>query len=113
MLSRQLGIRDVNTLIDRMLDDVTVRLLIACEPGDMRRILGWMAYSPAPRTAVIHYAYTREKVRNRGVATQLMRYAWPESPSKIVYTMRGPSATWLVNKHPDAVFLAVDEYLRS
>lgn len=113
LLSSRSGVGTINTLIDKMLDEVSVRILVACEPSQPMKILGWMAYSPGSSTAVMHYVYVRERQRNRGVMDTLCQYAWPIEPSKIVYTLRGPSAKWLVGKYPSAVFLDANDYLRS
>ena len=113
LLANRETVSTVNARIDKFLDDVGVRVLVAAEPTKPERIYGWMCYSPARTTAVLHYLYTREKQRNRGVAKRLFEYAWPKQPDKIIYTLRGPSSKWLVAKRPDAIYLQADEYLRS
>ena len=102
---------ELNDIIDRLLDDESVRVRIACEPTRQNMILGWVCYTPTPKMMVLHYLYVREKMRRRGVAGQLMREAYQFGQGKLVYTMRGPDAAWLIAKNREAVMMDVKEFL--
>ncbi len=102
----------LNITVDRMLDDQAVRLLIAAEPTRTDIILGWMAYTPMPGSRIVHYVYTREKMRRRGIAGELVRKAFPlHGAAKLVYTMRGPDHDSLALKYRDAIHMTVREFL--
>lgn len=112
---RKLGKSEANTLVDRMLDDAQVKLLVAHEPGQPETIVGWIAYTPMPRTMVLHYAYVRDRARRRGVAETLWMEARTQGErlglGKIVYTMRGPDADALLTSHPSAIYLPIEQFL--
>lgn len=105
----------VHSMIDRMLDNAPIRFVIACEPSDEERILGWIAYTSMPRSLLVHYAYVRDKVRQRGIgATLLKRARDPEYREQaLMFTLRGPDADWLALKYPGAIEMSVEEFLQS
>ena len=100
-----------NVLVDKMLDDPAVRLLVASEPAKTDVILGWLCYTPLPKTLVLHYIYVRDRMRHRGIARQLLIQANRNGWSKLAYTMRGPDADGLLEKNPGAVYVPIDEFL--
>jgi GNAT superfamily N-acetyltransferase len=102
---------DLNRMVDRMLDDQAVRLLIACEPTKTDVILGWLAYTPMPGSRIVHYVYTRDRMRRRGIAAALVRHAFPRDIGKIVHTMRGPDADSLARRYRDTIHLPLTEFL--
>lgn len=99
-----------NAIVDRMLDDPSVRLMLAVEPTAINTILGWLCYTPLSKAFAVHYVYVRDKMRRRGIATAMMARANNED-RKLVWTMRGPEANWLIEKHKRAVYLSVSEFL--
>ena len=66
------GVGKPDALIDRMLDNSAVKVMLAVEPSDDERILGWIAYTAMPRAIIVHYVYVRDKVRGRGIAHALL-----------------------------------------
>ncbi len=102
---------DINSTIDRLLDDQAVRLLIAAEPTRTDVILGWLAYTPMPGSRCVHYVYTRERMRRRGIAAALVRKAFPRDTGKLVHTMRGPDCDSLLIRYPATIYLPVTEFL--
>lgn len=108
---RKLTKSDVNTTIDRVLDDPEARVILACEPTRYDVIIGWLCYTLTPTSRVIHYVYVRDKMRRRGVASQLYRKAFPRDAGKLVYTFRGPDSSALLKVWPYAVHLPIQEFL--
>jgi GNAT superfamily N-acetyltransferase len=102
---------DLNALVDRMLDEPTVRLLVACEPTDAERILGWVAFTPSVGLPVLHYVYVREKHRRHGIARQMANHIGLSG--RFIYTLRGPDADGLTAKHPTAVHVDIHEFLNA
>ena len=110
--------RSCNTsrnIVDRMLDHSSVRILVAAQPTDSDRIIGWLAYSPAAKARLLHMVYVREHERRKGIAWRLYDHAWSgehvDRVSPVVYTVRGPLAQKLHEDHPNAVHLPVMEFL--
>ncbi len=108
--------RSCNTsrnIVDRMLDHASVRIIVAAQPTDSDRIIGWLAYSPAAKARLLHMVYVREHERRRGIAWLLAHHAWPDDRVVLpaVYTVRGPLAQTLHEDHPNAVHLPVMEFL--
>lgn len=128
--------RSCNTsrnIVDRMLDHSSVRIIIAAQPTDSDRIIGWLAYSPAARARLLHMVYVREHERRQGIAEMLVEKAWPSQeipwsthqgsgPGNcrcedcyramvFIYTVIGPHAPALLSRFTNAVHLPVMEFL--
>jgi len=122
--------RSCNTsrnIVDRMLDHSSVRILVAAQPTDSDRIIGWLAYSPAAKARLLHMVYVREHERRQGIAEMLVEHAWPHRrhsgsmgsececatcrPTPIVHTVIGPHAQVLRERFANAVHLPVMEFL--
>jgi ribosomal protein S18 acetylase RimI-like enzyme len=106
---RSLGKRDANKLVDRMIDRDDMRITLAVEPSKPEKILGWIATSRMGDRTFLHYVYSRDKMRRRGVATAL--WSAVRGIGKVLYTMRGPEYRWLAEKHPGAIHIPVEDYL--
>ena len=103
---------ETNRLVDRLLDDASVRILIACEPTNTDKIDGWICYTPTPRALVLHYAYVRDKMRRRGIGRAMLAKAMgTKTSTKLAYTMTGPTASALLARWPDAVHVPIREFL--
>jgi GNAT superfamily N-acetyltransferase len=102
--------RRINAQIDRVLDDMTTRCLVATNGRD--RILGWLVYADAPIGRVIHYLYVRDDERERGVGSRLMAAAWPGSTARVVVTMKGPVTEEYLARRPSAQFISIEEILK-
>lgn len=103
--------RRLNDQIDRILEDKSTRLLIACSITNSDRILGWLLYSNAPTVRLLHYAYVREEERGKGIASRLVAQAWPASNARVVLTLKGPSTAAFLERK-EFTFVPVDEVLR-
>ena len=103
---------DRGRLVDRMLDKPGVRVSVACETHDPHYILGWLCHTPMPSVSVIHYVYVRNQVRKRGIAYALAIAAGLDQPRPVVYTLTGPSSSWLLAKYPGATHLQAEEFLK-
>ena len=98
-------------LVDRVLDKAGVAVSVACELGDRGRILGWLCHSPMPSVSCLHYLYVRNQVRRRGIGSALAVSTGLDLGRPVVYTLLGPSASWLLAKHPGATHLPIEEFL--
>ncbi len=106
--------RSCNTsrnIVDRMLDHSSVRIIVAAQPTDSDRIIGWLAYSPAAKARLLHMVYVREHERRKGIAEMLTEHAWPSTNGPIVHTVIGPHAQVLRERFANAVHLPVMEFL--
>ena len=99
------------SIVDRVLDKAGVRVAVACELADPSRILGWLCHSPMPTVTVLHYCYVRNQVRKRGIGSALAVSVGLDQPKPVVYTCVGPSARWLLAKHPSASHMQIEEFL--
>lgn len=103
---------ETNQLVDKLLDDPSVRLLVACEPTNTDQIDGWLCYTPTPRALVVHYVYVRDKMRRRGIARAMLAKAMgAKTSARLAYTMIGPSSSVLLTKWSDAVHVPIREFL--
>lgn len=85
---------DANTLVDRVLDASTTRVLVALENY---RIVGWLAYAAIPRVRAVLFAYVRRPNREQGVARELIDVAWPRRAGSWVHGgLRGGSTKGLL-----------------
>lgn len=99
-------------LIDGLLDHQGVRVILACEPSVSNTILGWLCYTPMKAIRLIHYAYVRAGLRDRGIAGVLRAEAGLSDVERtLVYTMRGPCFKSLIRKYPDAIESPIKEFL--
>lgn len=104
--------RRLNEQIDRVLDDKTTRALVASDPVDSDRILGYLVFAAAPHMRVVHYAYVRDEERGRGIARRLVSAAWPGSDARFVFTLRGPKTASFLADHKNATIIPLEEFLR-
>lgn len=65
----------LNSQVDRLLDDRRTKVLVACEPSNHEKIIGWIATARVPGARVLEYVHVRRHRRREGIATQLMRSA--------------------------------------
>jgi hypothetical protein len=87
---------DANTIVDRVLDADTTRVLVAIEN---HRIVGWLAYAAIPRVRAVLFAYVRRPNRERGVARELTSAAWPRRTGSWVHAgLRGGSTKSLLQR---------------
>ncbi len=98
-------------LVDRLLDRGDVAAIVAHASDDPERILGWLVYSPIPRAPVLHYVYVRGECRTHGVGRSLVDAANLAAAPRLVYTLLGPAAAWLLKKRSDAVHLSIERFL--
>jgi hypothetical protein len=107
-----MGKRDAGALVDRVLNDPTTRVMIACDAADHRRIFGFLVYADIPRVRCVHYVSVRAKYRRSGLATKLIVDAGLRDASKpLVYTLEGPSSRALAGKLAGASRIDLDEVL--
>jgi len=106
-------IREANTMVDRLLDDPATRLLVACEPRDPDRIIGWIAYAIVPGARTLHYVNVRAIDRKQGIGGLLIARAGlgKKQSAPLLYTCRGPAEAWAKAKRPDAQKVDAWEYL--
>lgn len=97
-------------IADRLLDKAGVRLAVASDITNTSRILGWICYSPMPIASVLHYVYVRNQARRQGIATALAHYASLTDGRPIVYTLAGPSSSWLLERY-HAAHMPIAEFL--
>jgi GNAT superfamily N-acetyltransferase len=95
-----------------MLDELAVRIRIACDATNERTILGWIAYTPSPRVNTLHFLYVRKPHRRHGIARALYREAFGPNDRPIVFTMHGRNAKELTALYPHAIHLPVAQFLR-
>lgn len=81
--------------VNRVLDHVTARVVVATEPSNVSIILGWLAYEPMPSVALVYFAYTRSRVRRRGIQRSLWTHAGLDG-RPVVYTLVGPTTDALL-----------------
>lgn len=100
---------NIATAIDALLERRDVHLLIAHQG---HRIVGWLAYTLAGGTPVVHYVYVRNRERQRGIASALIDYARIDPRQPLAYTFTGPASGWLLERLPRAVLITPQEFLR-
>lgn len=106
--------RTVDDVIDALLDRHDTRALVAApSAADRITIAGWFVFSMLPGVLVAHYLYTRKAARSPrgggpstggGCATRLAAAAGV-GKLRLCYTWRGPAASWLLARFPDAGYL--------
>ena len=102
----------VGLLIDSVLDHPNVSCLLACNPDEPRAIYGWLVWSPMRAIRLIHFAYVRGALRDRGIAAALRTAAQLDDNERpLVYTMRGPAHKSLARKYPHAIEQPIGEFL--
>ena len=102
------AVRALNAQVDRLFDDPVTRILVAVEPADDKRIVGFIVF--ARRTLL--YVAVRNTDRCEGVATALVHAAGlGVNGSPVLYVFEGPSALWALAKRPDAVRVSLEEHL--
>lgn len=112
-MSRGIPALEANRLVDLVIDSKHARILIASDPHNTDRIVGWIVYLPnVPGRRVVVYLYTRDQYRGHGVARALFEHAFPRGGGKIIYTFSGPDAGTLLQKFP-ATHIPVTELLNS
>lgn len=102
----------VNVLVDRLLDDPSTRVLVAADPADDERLLGFVVFAIVPGARTLMYVSARE--RKRGIATELVERAGLEQDHKkdrLVYLFDGPDVKWLRTKREDAIKMEPEDYL--
>ncbi len=102
--------RGSRALVDHIAEHPAVRIAIAADPVDSDRILGWLAYTDSGAARVVHGAYTRDRIRNRGVMRQLAQSVGLADNRPLLYTTTGPSAKVLL-EHTAAVHVPIEEFL--
>jgi GNAT superfamily N-acetyltransferase len=63
------------------------KLLVACNKDAPDQILGWVCHEKVRGGTCIHFVYTKEIVRRRGVASELLRHVTSENDERF-YTFR-------------------------
>lgn len=113
LVSRGIGRTEANTLVDYVLDSRFVSIMVAADPDNTDRIVGWIVYVPqtvAWRRRVVVYVYTRDKYRGMGVAAALFARAFPNGGGKIMHTFVGPDAGTLLQRYPSQ-YVPINELL--
>lgn len=105
----ELNRSEAQNLVDVILERGDTRIKVAAKQGDPTAILGWIVYVPRP--LVLHYVYVRSKHRGAGIAHMLFSAAGFDDARVLVWTLEGPSASWLVTKHPNVVHVPIREFI--
>lgn len=93
--------RDGNALADRVLDASSTKVLVAVDPNQGGKIVGWLAYAAIPRVRAVLFAYVRAPRRLSGVAKQLADAAWPARKGAWVHAgLRGSATRSLLARFP-------------
>lgn len=99
--------------VDRLLDHPNVSCLLACDPDRPAGIHGWLVWSPMKAIRLVHFAYVRAPLRDRGIASALRSAAGLDDETRpLVYTLRGPLYRSLSRKYPNAIEQPIEEFLR-
>ena len=101
-----------NVIVDRLLDDPRTKLLIACEPQDSDKIVGWIAFASMPGTGVLEFVLVRHQWRNQGMAAHMMRAASLLGIPRIVHLFETADSRY-IPKHESTtiVMMAPQEFL--
>lgn len=103
------------TVINRVLDHPSTRVLIDCADADQDRVRGWIAWGEIARARVLHYVYVRDgkilRERGHGLGRELVKRAGFDTSRSIVYTCSGPDGPSLLRKY-SGVHLPVEELIR-
>lgn len=102
---------EIDRLVDRLLDHEGVRVLLGCEPSRSSVILGWLCWSPVKAIRLVHYAYVRAGLRDRGIAGVLRAEAGLADDRPLVHTLRGPCFKSLARKYPALIEHSIQEFL--
>lgn len=103
--------RERGLLIDRVLDDRSTRVAVACDASNLDRIAGFVVYTPTPALTALHWIYVRTNQRREGVARALAAHVRLLDKT-IVYTLEGESSAWLRAKYPRVFAMPITEVIR-
>ena len=103
---------EVGRTVDAVLDHPNTKLLLACDQERSAYILGWLCWAPIKAIRLVHFAYTRAALRDRGVCSALRGAAGLADDRPLVHTMRGPSFKSLAKKYPTAIEHSLQEFLQ-
>lgn len=103
--------RALGLLVDRLLDHPNVKCLLAVDPARPGYIFGWLVWTPIKAIRLVHFAYTRAGLRDRGVQVALRDAAGLADDRPLVFTMRGKTASSLLRKYPNAIEQPLKEFL--
>lgn len=98
-------------LIEKLLKRDDVKLRIAHAPHDVAEIYGWMCWSVVEGLAVVHYAYTKQEARKRGVMRRLATEAGISPASTVAYTFRSPATAHIVGRVAEAEYYPVERFV--
>lgn len=106
------AVAEVNRLIDLLLDEPATKVLVACEPSNDDRIVGFVAYQLHRGARCLLYVCVRHGDRKQGIATLLLGEAGLyANGSPLLYLFDGPASVWAKAKRPDAVKVEPQRYL--
>jgi hypothetical protein len=114
MWHRRREVDALNELVNRLLDHRETKLLVACEPGNEDRIVGWIAYATPPGVRCLLYVNVRRQHRRQGCGHALAKHAGLDRVAgapPMVYLFSGPDARKLLAGRPDVTHLEPSEYL--
>ena len=71
-------------VIDSLVADGNVKVF--CNDEDENHILGWVAYGKIENTPLRHFVFVKKALRGNGLATDLVRAAFPDKKKDIFCT---------------------------
>ena len=104
--------RQINRLIDDVLDRKDTRALVCAKPNDPDFILGWVVYCSAPSVPMVHYMFVRADYREKKIAGELLHRVGVRRDGGVVCTSDGPSSTMMRRLYPAAVHMPLAEFLK-
>jgi GNAT superfamily N-acetyltransferase len=97
-------------LVDDMLDHPLCALHLACDGDAPDRLFGFCISFRIPVVRALGYVYVSKGQRKHGYARQLVTKALPGA-KPLVYCLRGPDASDLLQRYRDAVFVPFEKLL--
>lgn len=112
--SRRLGHRggEIGRAVDSVFDRGDTRALIRHAAGDPDRILGYVVFVEGAGVPVVHYLYTREKQRGRGIASELLAACGVKKAGSVVCTSLGPDSQRMRGRYLGAVHMPLADFLK-
>lgn len=98
-------------VVERLLARSDVRVRVAVDDADQDLILGWLCWSQAGALPVVHYCYTKQAHRHRGVLRGLAAEAGITDASEVLWTIASPAAKYIAAKVAHSEYTPIERFL--
>lgn len=97
--------------VEKLLARSDVRVRVAVDEHDDNAILGWLCWSMAGTLPVVHYCYTKQAHRHRGVLRGLAAEAGITAESEVLWTIKSPAAPHIAAKVAHSEYTPIERFL--